>query len=217
MLMVLAAGVSAFHTSTAAGLCWQQLLSPSNLPALLGCCPACGDDQATSSLPRVVMGSLGELVLPEYGGLQSFILEGFLLYPLHHCAAVQRECCCNTSKKHHPPLSLLSPPSHLFLSLLFSPPSRGQKSVGHSWGAFTGNQAPMLRSAPRAGWSWWDGAMGWGLPTDLADTHPTGIQPWGPPAAKGVLQPQRGLPLHPHATSPPTTITHSIQALLSSG
>lgn len=41
-----------------------------------------------------------------------------------------------------------------------------------------GNQASMLRSAPGAGWSWWDAAMGLGLLTDTADTHPTSTQPW---------------------------------------
>lgn len=66
--MVLAAGVSAFHTSAAAGLRWQQLRSPSKPPS------PCA--QEMSLLPPLVLGSLEGVAWHRYGLCKAFG-EGF--------------------------------------------------------------------------------------------------------------------------------------------
>lgn len=80
--MVLAAGVSAFHTSTAAGLHWQQLFSLHKPPHTAQVPPhTWGQSPGDVLTALLVVGSLEVVVLLEYGGQQSFILGGFLLYP----------------------------------------------------------------------------------------------------------------------------------------
>lgn len=78
-----------------------------------------------------------------------------------------------------------------------------------------GNQASMLRSAPGAGWSWWDAAMGLGLLTDTADTHPTSTQPWGATNSQRCPAASERAPPSSTCHKPPHPLSHTASKLCS--
>lgn len=130
--MVLAAGVSAFHTSAAAGLCWQQLLSLYKPLRSARCHPAHGDRAHLTGLAGTGGGGkLGRGGMFEYSAQQSFILGGFLLCPetpvLQHTGSgcsFLASVAAAAHKNIASPFLPLCP-----ISLLFSPPARGHKGL----------------------------------------------------------------------------------------
>lgn len=135
--MVLAAGVSAFHTSAAAGLRWQQLLSLYKAPHAAHVLPYTQEQRPGNVLTGITGGvKLGQ-------GGHAWVWCSAKLYFGKVPALPLRPLCCSAMgvialslwvllqylKKALPPLSFLSAPSHLSLSLPFSPPSRGQKGL----------------------------------------------------------------------------------------
>lgn len=233
--MVLAAGVSAFHTSAAAGLRWQQLLSLYKPPHTAQVLPYTQEQ----SPGNVLTGITGGVKLGRGG--RARVWCSAKLYFGKVSALPLRPLCCSAmgvialfvSVAAIPQKSIVS--SFLpFCSISLVPlpallPSfqgteRIRPAGAHLSGACTGTRASVLRSVPGAGKNWWDGDMGWGLLTRRADTHHTGIQALQSHKEPEVSCSLGGAPpslfplnLHVLQLPPPPPITHSLQALLSSG